>query len=409
MDPHRATSSEASAARQDRKMASTAIDGTRASTSAKSIPQVESDACIRSTAADAILSKCSAVDKGYFDDPFVRFFAPKKGIRRAPLINRGYYARFKAIDTILDRFLSASNKEKKRQVVVLGAGVDTLYFRLSKDRKDGGDQRQDNHVTVFDLDFEQVCKKKIQIVRQNKTLAALAKESVPENRLEEETVRSASEVEFHGTTYHILPADLRDLSSVESQLSKAGIDFNVPTLFLSECVLIYMEHEFSNNVIRFAANKFSTSVFVTYEQIRPNTRFGSVMVDNIRRRGCPLLSIHEYPNCVSLKRRYETLGYSNVNVLDMNQVYYNYLDAKDVSRIQRLELFDELEEWHLIQGHYSIAVAINESIDDEKSQVDSPPSDGKSDLSKKKPSIAEFIAFVPKEEKVPSFFNKYVG
>ena len=44
----------------------------------------------------------------------------------------------------------------------------------------------------------------------------------------------------------------------------------------------------------------------------------------------------------------------------MNQVYYQYLDSKDVSRIQRLELFDELEEWHLIQGHYCIAVAIND-------------------------------------------------
>ena len=99
-------------------------------------------------------------------------------------------------------------------------------------------------------------------------------------------------MEFHSSAYHILPADLRDLASVESQLSSAGIDFNAPTLFLSECVLIYMEHEFSNDVIRFAAKKFSTSVFVTYEQIRPNTRFGSVMVDNIRRRGCPMFAEH---------------------------------------------------------------------------------------------------------------------
>ena len=388
-------------------MASIPIHGLQALNSGKSIPQAESDACVRSTAADAILSKCSAVDKGYFEDPFVHFFAPKKGVRRAPLINRGYYARFKAIDTILNRFLNASSDEKKRQVVVLGAGVDTLYFRLSKDRKGDG-QQQGNHVTVFDLDFEQVCKKKIQIVRQNKVLAVLAKESTPENRLEEETVRPASEVEFHSSAYHILPVDLRDLASVESQLSNAGIDFNAPTLFLSECVLIYMEHEFSNSVIRFAAKKFSTSVFVTYEQIRPNTRFGSVMVDNIRRRGCPLRSIHEYPNCVSLKRRYETLGYRNVNVLDMNQVYYEYLDAKDVSRIQRLELFDELEEWHLIQGHYSIVVAVNENIDNTKS-LGNASSDGKSDLEKKNKSITESIAFVPKEEKVPSFFNKYVG
>ena len=92
----------------------------------------------------------------------------------------------------------------------------------------------------------------------------------------------------------------------------------------------------------------------------------------------------------------------------MNQVYYEYLDAKDVSRIQRLELFDELEEWHLIQGHYSIVVAVNENIDNTKS-LGNASSDGKSDLEKKNKSITESIAFVPKEEKVPSFFNKYVG
>ena len=90
----------------------------------------------------------------------------------------------------------------------------------------------------------------------------------------------------------------------------------------------------------------------------------------------------------------------------MNQVYYEYLDAKDVSRIQRLELFDELEEWHLIQGHYSIVVAVNENIDNTKS-LGNASRDGKSDLEKKIETL-ESIAFVPKE-KLPSFFNKYVG
>ena len=77
-------------------MASIPINAMRSPNSGKSIPQAESDACVRSTAADAILSKCSAVDKGYFEDPFVHFFAPKKGSEEQPLINRGYYARFQS-------------------------------------------------------------------------------------------------------------------------------------------------------------------------------------------------------------------------------------------------------------------------------------------------------------------------
>jgi hypothetical protein len=30
-------------------------------------------------------------------------------------------------------------------------------------------------------------------------------------------------------------------------------------------------------------------------------------------------------------------------------------DATDVRRVERLEIFDEMEEWHLIQAHYCIA------------------------------------------------------
>ena len=115
------------------------------------------------------------------------------------------------------------------------------------------------------------------------------------------------------------------------------------------------------------------------------------------------------------------LGYKMASVLDMNQVYYQYLDSKDVSRIQRLELFDELEEWHLIQGHYCIAVAINDMdkvvVDDNNSNNVSYDDEGNLKPKRKNddqpPSslmmiITNTIKFYLKEEKVPSFFNKYM-
>ena len=36
-------------------------------------------------------------------------------------------------------------------------------------------------------------------------------------------------------------------------------------------------------------------------------------------------------------------------------------DPADRRRIERLELFDELEEWHLIQQHYCIAIGVKDS------------------------------------------------
>lgn len=43
----------------------------------------------------------------------------------------------------------------------------------------------------------------------------------------------------------------------------------------------------------------------------------------------------------------------------MNDIYTNFLDRADVGRAERIEIFDELEEWHLIQGHYCISMAGN--------------------------------------------------
>jgi len=40
------------------------------------------------------------------------------------------------------------------------------------------------------------------------------------------------------------------------------------------------------------------------------------------------------------------------------QVYNKCIDPVDRRRIEKLELFDEFEEWRLIQGHYFLAVAI---------------------------------------------------
>lgn len=36
------------------------------------------------------------------------------------------------------------------------------------------------------------------------------------------------------------------------------------------------------------------------------------------------------------------------------------VQRSDVARIERLELFDETEEWHLMSAHYCIAIAVNE-------------------------------------------------
>jgi len=79
------------------------------------------------------LISSSAVNLGYLSDPFVsHLYRPKygessqSGSRKPPLINVGTHHRTWAIDLLVEQFLQRGGK----QVVSLGAGSDTRFWRL---------------------------------------------------------------------------------------------------------------------------------------------------------------------------------------------------------------------------------------------------------------------------------------
>lgn len=47
---------------------------------------------------------------------------------------------------------------------------------------------------------------------------------------------------FVGEDYKLLGVDLSELSQLEKALEEAGLDSGVPTMFLAEVVLTYMEN-----------------------------------------------------------------------------------------------------------------------------------------------------------------------
>ena len=67
-----------------------------------------------------------------------------------------------------------------------------------------------------------------------------------------------------------------------------AIDFELPTMLLSEVVLPYMGPRVSNNLIKWAADSFRNSFFVSYEQLNPNDAFGHVMIKHFNSLGSPL-------------------------------------------------------------------------------------------------------------------------
>lgn len=80
-------------------------------------------------------------------------------------------------------------------------------------------------------------------------------------------------------------------------------------------------------------------------------------VSIVKNRGCSLLGYEQYPSIAAHHDRYLRCGYEQHIGADMNALYRCYMPAVERQRIERLELFDEFEEWHLINAHYHISQA----------------------------------------------------
>lgn len=162
----------------------------------------------------------------------------------------------------------------------------------------------------------------------------------------------------------MLGCDLRDLAALDKVIASSGLDLNFPTLFLSECVLIYMTVEESAALIAWTSEKFPVSHFVLYEQVEPHDNFGKAMLDNLKQRGCPLLSIMAYPTLQDQKKRFQGLGWDYVEVQDMDYIFEHVVakDPEERKRVFALEFMDELEEWQLMHRHYCIALASHHSL-----------------------------------------------
>lgn len=288
------------------------------------------DNAVEGTSDDAAISKLSAATLGYFDDKFMTYFVGrKKFIRRSPIINRGYFARVAARDELIKQFLEICNKNC--QILSLGAGSDTLYFRLAE--KDMMPKR------YVEVDLPGVVVRKQKIIAQTKALNSLVDDKV----------------------YSLFDADIVKTEELLKALKELkNFDFCLPTMILSECVLVYLEPENSMKILKMISNQFVNSSIFVYEQVRPDDAFGKVMMENLRQRGCPLkgLVAHRSPE-MQIDRFMNVAEFTHCECYDMNQIYYEILPKELINKIEKLEIFDEFEEWHIMSAHYAIVVAKN--------------------------------------------------
>jgi len=334
-------------------------------------PNVKFTHSVQHTLSEAILSKYSSVCKGYYKDNFIKYFV-YENVKRSPLLNRGYYSRVKGIRHVVYHFLDFA-PPGRAQIVSLGAGFDTLFWNLNELIKFAKekDSSYGRSVKYFEIDYGEVVYQKSRIIETTPQL--LAELNNPEITCH--TDKKSSEIYVDSDNYSLMSCDLtqKDLGDVlRKLLNTANFNVDLPTLILSECCLIYLEPEESDNVIKWLADYCcGITQMVMYEQIEPKDPFGRQMCDHLKRMGCELKSINKYPTRESLVERFTSLGWDETcldTIKDMNYIYDRCLPKSDILRIQRIELFDEFEEWRMIQSHYCISVGFKSPVKKEFQQ-----------------------------------------
>ncbi|KAF8925848.1 hypothetical protein BGZ58_000422, partial [Dissophora ornata] len=165
--------------------------------------------------------------------------------------------------------------------------------------------------------------------------------------------------ELYSKDYCLLSGDLREFEAdILPKMKAHGFDTSIPTLFLSECVLIYIQPRDSDAIMDWVGKNMDASLFVVYEQINPTDAFGAMMLRNLKARQIELPGIHEYPSLKSQEERFLSRGWLAAKAVTMNTLH-DSLSVDEMKRISGLEIFDEVEEWHLLADHYCVAWAYN--------------------------------------------------
>jgi hypothetical protein len=255
--------------------------------------------------------------------------------------------------------------------------------------------------------------------------AALVRAQLPAQQAAAATPPS----EILGRAYASVGADLRaperelgpalvragaavEVAGKESSPAAPSFALRLPTLFVAECVLAYLEPEEARGLLEFVgrmaaaaaeeeggerasgggdqtdSTAAAAAAVIAYDVVSPDDAFGRQMQANLAVRGCPMRGVAAAPDPPAQAARLRaalSAGKSSsapvvvveADALDMGGVWSEMLgvDLEVVEkekeeegataaaaaggerrRAERLEPLDELEEWALFGAHYCVAV-----------------------------------------------------
>ena len=108
----------------------------------------------------------------------------------------------------------------------------------------------------MDVDLPEVAASKCAIVRKSKILL----EGVAEGDGE---VHLPNTTDLHGTDYHIVACDFTNTANLETKLAACNWNYTLPTVFVSECVFVYLNSTKVTEFLKWIKQKFTRSVTLT--------------------------------------------------------------------------------------------------------------------------------------------------
>ncbi|RXW24968.1 hypothetical protein EST38_g889 [Candolleomyces aberdarensis] len=299
------------------------------------------------------------VKKGYLQDQFVKTLVPRAHLQpaRPPLINIGTYVRSQGIDVLVEEWLQLARQSgQKAQIVSLGAGSDTRFWRIETG------QYKDDLAAYIEVDFPEVTSKKTMAIRKSKEMNAL--------------LGDPSKIQIVGggtglqsTKYHLLPGDLRKppsealepaLTAKGSTEGEAILSPSLPTLIIFECVLAYMSPEGSSQLLQWFVN-YAGEGFIwksdghEFESEKPAIYLLEGILTCCKARNVTLPGAEPFNTLESLSERLTNVGFTAARALTLKEIRRAYVDESELNRISKLELLDETEELDLLLDHYAIS------------------------------------------------------
>lgn len=330
------------------------------------------DMSIMATAEDALQTKQAAVNAGYYSDDFIQpFYQSSVRHRRQvqPIIKKGTHARVCCMDRAISAFCTSSATSTRRQIVVVGGGKDTSYFRYLAGTIMGMDQESASvPCSWYEVDHTNVIQEKARIIEESPLLSSYCSLATTPYGFS-----SVHKDKKH--KYHLVKHDLREDPLV--LLEKLDLDSSLPTLLLLECVLMYIPDSASRKLLAALSKAAKDTWMVCYEPILGSDPFGKMMQQNLVQAG-----VATPDSCLlqsrTLQRQLEKLiksSFSRAVGCDMWSAYQTILTKEQRQRANQCEFLDEIEEWMLIMRHYCfIAATTVESARDSFTAVgDSSP------------------------------------